>query len=115
MIITVLRARVREGLDAATLERLEAAGLRMAELAAMQPGFISYKDFAAPDGEAVTVVEFDTLENVGLWHRHPEHRAVQEWSRQVLFSEYQVYTCQVAHSARFQFAGGPAAADTPER
>lgn len=101
MVITVFRARLREGLDVITLERLEAVGLRMEELAAQQPGFISYKDFSAPDGEAVTVVEFDTLENVALWHHHPEHRAVQEWSREAVFSEYQVHTCQVAHSARF--------------
>lgn len=101
MIITVFRARAREGLDAATLEQLETAGARMEELAAMQPGFISYKDFTAEDGESVTVVEFDTLENVARWHQHPEHRAVQEWARAAVFSEYVVHTCEVARSMRF--------------
>jgi hypothetical protein len=39
-------------------------GLRMHELATRMPGFISYKDFAAADGETVTIVEFESEETV---------------------------------------------------
>ena len=81
MIVTVFRARTKAGLPADVLKRLEAAGERMAELAPLQAGFISYKDFASPDGEAVTVVEFDTREHVAAWREHPEHKAVQTWAR----------------------------------
>ena len=48
MVVIVFRARLRDGVD---LVALEALGRRMYELASAMPGFISYKDFSAQDGE----------------------------------------------------------------
>ncbi len=48
MILTVFRSRVRADADFGLLEKI---GAGMHELATGMPGFISYKDFSAADGE----------------------------------------------------------------
>lgn len=92
MIVTVFRARLRADVD---LARLEAIGTRMAELAPTMPGFVSYKDFNAEDGEAVTVVEFDSMEHQLAWRAHPEHVAAQRAGREEFFSEFRITVCEV--------------------
>jgi heme-degrading monooxygenase HmoA len=101
MIVTVFRSKAKPELKPEVLARLEKVGARMAELATAQPGFVSYKDFAAADGESVTVVEFDTLANVAAWREHPEHKAAQEWARAEVLTEYVVHVCEVVRTARF--------------
>ncbi len=101
MIVTVFRSRARENLSPEVLARLEVFGKRMDELARAQPGFVSYKDFASADGETVTVVEFETHEQVVAWRKHPEHEAAQAWGRAEVFSEYVIHVCEVKRTARF--------------
>lgn len=101
MIVTVFRSRVKPGLSPEVFERVEAAGRRLAELAPQQPGFISYKDFAAEDGESVTIVEFETEQHVAAWREHPEHKAVQTWTRAEVFCEYTIHVCDVQRTTRF--------------
>ena len=91
MIVIVFRSRLREGVDLGELARL---GGRMYELASAMPGFVSYKDFAAEDGENVSIVEFESLETLEAWRTHPEHRAVQQRAREALMSEYHIQVCQ---------------------
>ena len=67
----------------------------MYALASEMPGFISYKDFAAEDGEFVTVVEFDTAARLAAWRNHPEHVAAQQAGRERYFSWYQIQVCRV--------------------
>jgi heme-degrading monooxygenase HmoA len=109
MVVVVFRARLREGVD---LTRLAALGARMFELASSMPGFISYKDFAAEDGESVSVVEFEDDASVLAWHAHPEHRAVQELGRAEFFAAYHVQVCEALRERRFPIAtashGAPA-------
>jgi heme-degrading monooxygenase HmoA len=57
-------------------------GQRMFEIASSMPGYVSYKDFSASDGENVSIVEFDSLEALADWRDHPEHKVVQERGRQ---------------------------------
>jgi hypothetical protein len=57
MVIVVFRSRLRPDAD---LAALEVVGARMYELGSAMPGFVSYKDFAAEDGETLTLVEFET-------------------------------------------------------
>lgn len=102
MVITVFRARVRPNLGANVVAQLEEHGKHMYALASAMPGFISYKDFVAEDGEAVTIVEFDTQEHVLAWRDHPEHKLVQEWARQEVFSEYQIQVCELTRGSRFE-------------
>lgn len=89
MVITVFRSRLRAGVEA----DLGALGQRMYELASGMPGFISYKDFVAEDGENVAIVEFASLEALDAWARHAEHRVAQARGREEFFSEYRIHVC----------------------
>jgi len=103
MIVIVFRARVREGAD---LEGLSALGQRMYELAAAMPGFISYKDFSASDGENVTVVEFASEAELLSWRNHPEHVAAQERGRTEFLNDYRIQVCRVERAYGFSQAEG---------
>jgi len=98
MVVVVFRSRLREGVD---LTRLSAVGARMYELASSMPGFLSYKDFVAEDGESVSIVEFEDDASVLAWHAHPEHRAVQELARAEYFAAYHVQVCAPIRERRF--------------
>jgi len=96
LIVVVFRSRLRADVD---LAQVEAAGARMYELASAMPGFISYKDFTAPDGESVSIVEFATLADSTRWRDQPAHRAVQELGKQAFFSEYRVQVCDLVRES----------------
>jgi heme-degrading monooxygenase HmoA len=96
MILTVFRSRVRADADLATLEKV---GARMHELATSMPGFISYKDFAAADGETVTIVEFE--ETQFAWREHPEHKEAQRLAREQYLEEYRLQIGTPSRTIRF--------------
>ena len=73
----------------------------MYQLAMAMPGFISYKDFAAADGEGVSIVEFESLEMLAAWRNHPEHLEAQRLGREQFFAEYQIQVCTPVRSYRF--------------
>src|ERR1051325_2337972 len=98
MVLTVFRSRLRPGSDLATLERL---GARMYELATQMPGFISYKDFTAADGESVSLVEFESVDTLLAWREHPEHKAAQRLGREQFFAEYRIQIGAPARTYRF--------------
>lgn len=102
MVVIVFRTRLKDGIDE---QALTALGERMFEIASAMPGFISYKDFAAADGENVSIVEFDSLESLAAWRDHPEHLAAQEYGRQTCFASYQVQVCAPLRSYRFDASG----------
>jgi len=81
-------------------------GDRMYALATAMPGFVSYKDFTAADGEAVTVVEFASEPELLAWRNHPEHREAQERGRRDFFSEYRIQICRVERGYTFNLAQG---------
>ena len=103
MIVIVFRSRIRADADMAALG---AMGERMYELASAMPGFLSYKDFTAEDGESVTVVEFATEAELLAWRHQPEHVAGQERGRLEFFSEYQIQVCHVERAYGFTIADG---------
>ena len=98
MVLTVFRSRLRPGLDSAVLETL---GARMYELATRMPGFISYKDFTAADGESVSLVEFESVETLLAWREHPEHEEAQRLGRERFFAEYQIQIGSPSRTYRF--------------
>jgi len=98
MVVIVFRSRIRAGNE----EGMMSDGERMYALAAAMPGFVSYKDFAAPDGENVTIVEFDTLEHLAAWRDHPEHKRVQQKGRDLYFSEYRIQVCTTVRDYDFK-------------
>jgi heme-degrading monooxygenase HmoA len=90
-VVVVFRSRLRDDVD---LAALEAAAARMVELASTMPGFVSYKNFMAEDGEAVSIVEFRHMESLLAWRDHPEHRAMQQRGREEFMSEYHIQVCR---------------------
>jgi len=102
MIVIAFRSRLRPGCD---MQELMKHGARMYELASGMPGFVSYKDFAAADGEGLAFVEFETLESLHAWRMHPEHVFVQKRAREVFFSEYRIQVCDTVRDYAFKLPG----------
>lgn len=100
MIVVVFRSRLREGVEA----EIEQVGQRMYALASAIPGFVSYKDYAAADGENVAIVAFESLESLAAWRDHPEHREIQRRGREEFFAEYRIQVCTVLRD--YGFADG---------
>jgi heme-degrading monooxygenase HmoA len=97
MILIVFRCRLRDGVSA----EMERVGARMYELASQMPGFISYRDYVAADGEVVTAIEFESTETLAAWRDHPEHREAQRRGREEFFSEYRIQVCTVDRDYAF--------------
>jgi heme-degrading monooxygenase HmoA len=98
MVVIVFRATIRPGVDQAALAQV---GHRMYELASSMPGYVSYKDFVAADGENVSIVEFGSLEALAAWREHPEHRLAQQRGREEFFSAYHIQVCTPVRDYRF--------------
>ena len=97
MFVTVFRSRLRTEAEA---EYGEWAA-RMSELAATMPGYVSHKGFVAPDGERVTIVEFESEAAQRAWSRHPDHVAAQKKGRKDFYAEYRLQVCRVERESVF--------------
>jgi heme-degrading monooxygenase HmoA len=97
MVVVVFRSRLRPGVE----KEIGKTGARMAELATSMPGFVSYRDYAAADGESVSIVEFESQETLAAWRDHPEHRQAQAAGRERWFSEYRVTVCESVRESSF--------------
>ncbi len=100
MVLVVFRSRLAE--NEQTKKQYPPLGKRMIELAQSMPGFISYKNFAASDGERVSVIEFDTQENLSAWHEHPEHKVAQQKGRELFYDEFKVQVCSIEREYSFK-------------
>jgi heme-degrading monooxygenase HmoA len=89
MIITIFRSRLRPEHQ----EAYEQTAARIDELARKMPGFVSIKTFAAPDGERVSIVEFESEATHNAWRHHPEHLEAQRLGREQFYSEFQIQVC----------------------
>ena len=87
MVVVVFRSRLKPGVE----KEIEALGARMYELASRMPGYVSYREYQAADGEAAAIVEFESAETLKAWREHPEHRA----GRERFFSSYRIQVCKV--------------------
>ena len=97
MVAIIFRSRIKPGVDA----DIEAVGSRMVELASAMPGFLSYKDFAAADGENLALIEFASPETLAAWRDHPEHKEAQQRGRLEFFSEYRIQVCTPVRVSEF--------------
>lgn len=102
--VVVFRSRLRDGVD---MVALEAAGIRMYQLASAMPGFLSYKDFTAEDGENVAIVEFADAATLRAWREHPEHRAIQRRARTEFMAEYHIQVCRPEREYGFDASAPP--------
>jgi heme-degrading monooxygenase HmoA len=101
-VVVVFRSRLRVNAD---LSALEAAATRMYELASAMPGFISYKDFTASDGESVSIVEFADAASLLAWRNHPEHQRMQQRGREEFMAEYHIQVCRPEREYAFKESG----------
>lgn len=91
MIVTIFRSRLRP--DAG--EAYHEVAVRMEALARAMPGFVSFKTFAAPDEERVSLVEFADEASHTAWRNHPEHREAQARGRSDFYAEFHIQVCSV--------------------
>lgn len=98
MVLVVFRSRLRP--EAA--EEFGRLAEEMMEIARAMPGFVSYKVFAADDGERCSVIEFETAEHLRAWREHPRHRSAQELGRERFYEEYTLQVGEPTRSSRFE-------------
>jgi heme-degrading monooxygenase HmoA len=97
MILTVFRSRLK-GDILGEYEQFVSSTSRLAEQA---PGFLGHKMFVAEDGERVTLVEFDSIENQRAWSLSAEHKAAAIAGRRGLYAEYRIQICTVIRDSKF--------------
>ena len=71
----------------------EAMALKMAELAAAQPGFLGME--SVRDGLGITVSYWDSLEAISAWKRNAEHRMAQKFGNAEWYAAFRVRICKV--------------------
>ena len=98
MFLVVFRNRKRADIDQAAYD---AEAERMEELARQQPGFISFKSYAADDGEVVAVSEWDDEASALAWRLVAEHRTAQQRGRTDYYQEYTLFACAEPRVHRF--------------
>lgn len=90
MYLVVFRNRKRAGIDQAAYG---AVARRMEELAAIQPGFLSFKSYTAEDGEVVALSEWADEASARQWGRQAEHLFAQGLGRTEWYAEYTLFGC----------------------
>ena len=100
MFVVVFRNRKRAGFDAAAYA---ADAEHMEQLAAAQPGYLSFKSYVADDGEVIALSEWESEQAARAWAEHPDHRAVQHMGRTDYYENYTLFAFadpRVHHFAR---------------
>lgn len=98
MIVTVFRSRLKSQ----ALDEYGQWASRIGEIAKTMHGYISHKIFTAPDGERVTIVEFESEEDVRAWALNAEHVLAKKKGRASFYSEYRVQICNVLKQSEFK-------------
>jgi len=97
--LVVFRNRKRADIDRAAYE---------ADLAAMlgavhaMPGFLWSKAYAAPDGEAVNIIAWESEAHSRAWGRHAEHARVQAKGRDAYYAEYELLGADITLHHHFE-------------
>ena len=91
MIVTIFRSRLQPEHQA----EYAPIAAKMLDLAKAMPGFVAFKNFAAPDGERVLVIEFESEETHNAWRDHPDHRIAQKLGREKFYADFEIQVCSV--------------------
>jgi len=91
MFLVVFRNRKRADIDQAAYD---AEAVRMEELAAAQPGYLSFKSYVADDGEVIALSEWKDEAAARAWGRHAEHLVVQGRGRERYYANYTLFACE---------------------
>lgn len=108
MILTVFRSRLNDHCR----QEYEHFVATTSALAEQAPGFLGHKMFVAEDGERVTLVEFDSMENQRAWSLGAVHREAAKAGRRGFYAEYRIQVCTVERDSKFS-APRPAAVPEP--
>jgi len=95
-IVTVFRNRQR-----ADLEGYDETAVDMFVKGSSMPGFLSFKQYTADDGERLALIEFDSLEHEQAWRDHPDHRVAQQRGREEWYASYRIQVCRVLSEHSF--------------
>ncbi len=95
--LIVFRSRLRPGVADAYGPHAE----RVYERAVAMPGFVSARDYAAEDGERVSLVEWAGAAELAAWRDLPMHREAQQQGRAHYYSEYRLDVCDIARTSTF--------------
>ncbi len=98
MFLVVFRSRKRADLDAFSYD---ADLTLMEELAAVQPGFRSFKAYTAEDGETAAISEWDSEADALAWRRMTEHVGVQLKGRAEYYESYTLFACNEPRIHRY--------------
>ena len=90
MCLVVFRNRKRADID---YPAYQADAQRMMELAQQQPGYLSFKSYAAEDGEVVALSEWADEASARAWGRLAEHAVVQGRGRAAYYESYTLFAC----------------------
>ena len=91
MLLVVFRARAHMDV----IEESAVIGEELKAIAQSMPGFVDYKEFAAEDGEFVTIVMFEDAESLRAWREHPRHREAIRLGYERWMSSYDISVCEV--------------------
>lgn len=97
MIVTIFRFRVRPEAQ----DECARWAARVGELARQTTGCISCKDFAAADGERVTISEFESEQALRAWSTHRDHAEAMRKARASFCLEYRLLVCSVRLRSEF--------------
>ena len=100
-VISIFRFR-RKQVSPAERDEYNTMGARMMEIATALPGFISFREYKARDGEFLGVTEWASVEALTQWREHPEHRKAQTRGRDLFYTEYEVVICKPLHEYSFK-------------
>jgi heme-degrading monooxygenase HmoA len=73
----------------------------MERLAAVQPGYLSFKSYTADDGEVIALSEWRDEDSARAWGRLAEHRLVQQRGRAEYYEDYTLFACADPRIHRF--------------
>lgn len=99
MFLVVFRNRKRAGIDAAAYA---ADAARMEALAARQPGYLSFKSYAADDGEVVAISEWTDEAAARDWGRQADHAVIQQRGRAEYYQDYTLFAGGDVRIHRFE-------------
>ena len=95
--VIVFRCRLREEHADAFSRHADQVHAR----AITMPGFVSTKDFAADDGERLTIVEWDSARNLAGWRNDAAHREAQQLGRERYYAAYNIQICSELRTSAF--------------
>ncbi len=93
----VFRSRLSPDVDEDYAKR----SAEMFGYALKMPGFRSVKGYTAKDGESLTLVEFDTTEQLEAWPKHAAHLQAQREGSDEFYSGYRLQVCALARTSEF--------------